>query len=363
MVPRPVSSDHVVRLVTSSPLEKESIMAKGKVLIHIGGPKTGTTAIQTALAENRHALHERGILYPGTGINQQVSLYPLNRIAGFQNFVSGDPSLWEQLVDEVNQWEGVVVLSSEVLISVPTDVVNEIVDTVGTSQIEILITGRSLHEIVVSQWQESIKAGDTISLREYANEIAQGPKNATDSSLIFWLVTDYVTPIQRWSQRLGIENIIVQCVDTTQPDATLRSFEQIAEIPSGLLGTSVQNTVNRSLTYAEAELIRSCNEILLQDSASSHDYSTLKPKFRRKILSIMPQENNGKIELPTSYYESIATFVNMEVQRIVDSGARIKGDISLLTRIPQIFSDSRDTDLKLDQELIKSVLRQILPNP
>lgn len=335
-------------------------MAKGKVLIHIGGPKTGTTAIQTAFAENRHALHERGILYPGTGINQQASLYPLNRIAGFENFVSGDRLGWEQLVDEVNQWEGIVVLSSEVLLSVPTDVVNEVVDTIGTSQIEILITGRSLHELVVSQWQESVKAGDTISLRKYGNEIARGPKNATDLSLIFWLVADYVTPIQRWSQRLGIENIIVQCVDTTQPEATLRSFEQIAEIPSGLLGTSVQNPVNQSLTYAEAELIRSCNQILLQDSVSNHHYSTLKPKFRRKVLSIMPHEDDAKIELPTSYYESIATFVNTEVQRIVNSGARIRGDISLLTRIPQTFSDSRDTDLKLDQDLIKSVLRQIL---
>ena len=338
-------------------------MAKSKVLIHIGGPKTGTTAIQTALAENRHALNGRGFLYPGTGKNQQASLFPLKRIAGFQNFISGDPSLWGQLVDEVNQWEGVVLLSSEVLISVPTDVVNEIVDTIGTSQIEILITGRSLHELVVSQWQEAIKAGDTISLREYANEIARGPKNATDSSLIFWLVADYVMPIQRWSQRLGIENIILQCVDIAKPDATLRSFEQIAEIPSGLLGTSPQNPVNQSLTYAESELIRSCNQILLQDTVSNHDFSTLKVKLKRKIISQMPHEDGAKIELPTSYYESIATFVKTEVQRIVNSGARIHGDISLLTRIPQTFSDSRETELKLDQELIKSVLRQILPNP
>ena len=338
-------------------------MAKSKVLIHIGGPKTGTTAIQTALAENRHALNGRGFLYPGTGKNQQASLFPLKRIAGFQNFVSGDRLGWEQLVDEVNRWKGVVLLSSEVLISVPTDVVNEIVDTIGTSQIEILITGRSLHELVVSQWQEAIKAGDTISLREYANEIARGPKNATDSSLIFWLVADYLTPIQRWSQRLGIENIILQCVDIAKPDATLRSFEQIAEIPSGLLGTSPQNPVNQSLTYAESELIRSCNQILLKGAASSHDHSTLGAKFRRKILSQLPLEDDAKIELPTSYYESIATFVNTEVQRIVNSGARIHGDISLLTRIPQTFSDSRETELKLDQELIKSVLRQILPNP
>lgn len=335
-------------------------MAKGKLLIHIGGPKTGTTAIQTALAENRHGLRECGYLYPGTEINQQLSLTPLNSIAGFQNVVSSDRLLWQQLVDEVNQWEGVVVLSSEALFSAPTDVIDEIVDTIGRLQIEILITGRSLHELVVSQWQESVKAGDTISLRKYADEVSRGPKNATDSSLIFWVIADLSTPIHRWSQRIGIENIIVQCVDTTQPDATLRSFEQIAEIPSGLLGTSPQNFVNRSLTYSEAEIIRSCNKILLPDSVNNHDYSLVRPDVRETILSKIPHGDDAKIELPTSYYESIATYVDTEVQRIVNSGARVKGGFSLLTRIPRTFSDSRNTDCKLDQDLIKLVLHQSL---
>lgn len=45
-------------------------MATEKLIIHIGGPKTGTTAIQTALAENRDVLRKNGILYSGAEINQ-----------------------------------------------------------------------------------------------------------------------------------------------------------------------------------------------------------------------------------------------------------------------------------------------------
>ena len=343
-------------------------MAKFRLLIHVGGPKTGTTSIQTALAENRHSLRECGFLYPGAfasvieerKINQQFLLYPLGRIPGFQNFVSSDRLLWQQLVDEVNQSAGVVILSSEALLSAPIDVLNEIADAFETLQIEILITARSIHELVISHWQELVKAGGTISLGQYTNEIARGPKNTTDASLNFWIIADYVTTIQRWSTRLDMKNIIVQCVDVTQPDTTLRNFEQIAEIPSGLLGLFSRNSDNRSLTYSEAEFIRSCNEMLLQGAVSNHLYSTIDSVVRKNILSQMPHCDDAPIELPTSFYESIATFVNTEVQLIVDSGARIKGDISLLARIPKTYSDSRNADVKFSQNSIEVILRNNL---
>lgn len=260
----------------------------------------------------------------------------------------------------MNQWEGVVVVSYEGLFSVPTDVINEILDTFSTSRIEILVTCRSLYELVISQWQESIKAGDTISLKTYADEVAQGPKNTTNSSLIFWITADLATPIKRWSQSVGIENVTVQCVDTSQPEVTLRIFEQINEIPSGLLGTGSQSSINQSMTYSEAELIRSCNEMLFEGSVSNHLYSIMTPDVRRKILSKIPHVDDSKIELPTSYYESIAAFVNSEVQLIVNSGARITGDVSLLTRIPQGFSDSRNSDINFDKDVIETILRQSL---
>ena len=335
-------------------------MGKLKLLIHIGGPKTGTTTIQTAVANNRHSLRECSFLYPGTEISQQTLLHPLRDIPGFQNAVLSDRLWWQQLVDEVNKFEGVVILSSELLLAAPIDVIYKIVDAFETSQIEILITARSLHELVVSQWQEMVKAGDTISLRQYTNEVARGPKNMSDASLNFWIIADYVTAIQRWSTRLDMKNIIVQCVDVTQPDTTLRNFEQIAEIPSGLLGSFSQNSDNRSLTYSEAEFIRSCNEILLQGVVSNHLYSTIHPRDMPKVLSHMPHCDDAPIELPTSFYESIATFVNTEVQLIVDSGVRIKGDISLLARIPKTYSDSRTTDVKFSQDSIELVLRNNL---
>lgn len=335
-------------------------MATGKLFIHIGGPKTATTAIQTALAENRDVLRRNGILYPGAEINQQIAMYPLSQIDGFENFASSDSKLWQQLVEEVKNFEGDVILSGEALFLVPSEIAAEIIGSFNKSDVEILITARTAYEIVISHWQESVKAGDTISLHQFADEVARGPKYATWKSLTFWAIAFCSGPIQSWGSIAGIENVIVQVVDTTNRDETLRVFEQIVGIPRGLLGISLSNPVNRSLTYTETELIRTCNEILLSGAASNHLYSTVDYELILQILLSKSYADDVSTELPKSYYESIAPFVNAEVECILDSGARIVGDHSLLTRMPQTTSDSRSSHVKVDLDLIRIVLMHYL---
>ena len=335
-------------------------MSLGKLFVHIGGPKTGTTAIQSALAEKRQTLRENGFLYPGIEINQQLAMYPLIRVPGYDHFVSKDPTLWNETIAEVNDWSGDVILSGEALFMAPAEVVAEILKSFKNTQIKILITARSGHEIVVSHWQESVKAGDSISLAQYADEVALGPEHATWKSFTYWAIAYCGSPIDTWASVAGIENVVVQSVDTTKNDETLRCFEEIVGVPSGLLGTSSRNPINRSLTLSETELIRSCNEILLGGSPSNHHYSTLEHGVILNILSKSPSVDDPKIQLPVRYYESIAPFVNAEVERILNSGARIVGDSSLLTRMPETVGDSRLSQIKVDLDVIRIVLEHYL---
>jgi len=333
-------------------------VAQRTLLVHIGGPKTGTTAIQTALAENRDALRRHGILYPGIEINQQLAIYPLIRIAGYENFVSVDPSLWQQMVIDINNWKGHVILSGEALFLSPTEVINEIVENFPSFNVKILITARSGYEIVISHWQESIKAGDTISLKQFTEEIALGPERATLKSLTYWAIAYCGVPIERWSSILGIENIGVQCVDVNQNDATFRDFERIAGIPPKLLGKSSWNPINRSLTYSETELIRTCNEILLNGEDSNHHYSTLEQDIILQILEKAPQVDDPRTRLPKSFYDSISEFVDHEIEQIVNSGVRITGDHRLLSRIPETTGDSRLTNVKVDLAAVSLILKR-----
>jgi hypothetical protein len=132
-------------------------------------------------------------------------------------------------------------------------------------------------------------------------------------------------------------------------------------MPGGVLGLLSRSVVNRSLSYSEAELVRSCNEILIGGASSNHHYSTLGPEVISEILLKKPYSDDAKIQLPTTYYESIAPFVNTEVERILNSGARIVGDSSLLTRMPQTVGDSRLSQVKVDLDSIRIVLEHYLP--
>ena len=338
------------------------MVSQGKVIIHVGGPKTGTTALQIALSENRKDLRSQGILYPGDKWHHANTLYPIRRLSGFKSFVDDDAEAWRNLCAEIKGWAGNVVISSEVLLVMPFEVIDEIISDFGRSQVEVLITARSTYELVVSQWQESIKAGDTISLSQFSEDLVSGPSNAKSSSYSFWQIANYAEPIQRWSAKVGIENVVVQCVDVTNGDATLRNFENIAEIQNGFLGESRPDVVNRSLSYSEAELLRMCNEILLDGRDSNHLYNTVEPNVINEIVLRSAPVEDPKIELPMSYYESIASFVNAEVERILNSGARIVGDSSLPTRIPQTVGDSRSSQVKVDLDVIRIVLEHYLKN-
>ena len=154
----------------------------------------------------------------------------------------------------------------------------------------------------------------------------------------------------------------MQCVDVTNGDAILRNFENIAEIQNGFLGESRPDVVNRSLSYSEAELLRMCNEILLDGKDSNHLYNTVEPSVINEIVLRSTPVDDPKIELPMSYYESIAPFVNVEVDQILNSGARIVGDSSLLTRMLETVGDSRSSHVKVDLDVIRVVLEHCLPS-
>ena len=56
-----------------------SMMTKLKIIIHAGMHKTGTTALQSILAEKRVELRGSGVLYPDCGAQHHGRLLNLRR--------------------------------------------------------------------------------------------------------------------------------------------------------------------------------------------------------------------------------------------------------------------------------------------
>ena len=100
-------------------------LVPGGMLLHIGVHKTGTTAIQAALANSRPILGQWKVRYPGRHqAHRRVAASAMGRSLGWRTDGREEPDgkLWGTFVKEAAAFDGVTVLSSEFLSASPTSV-------------------------------------------------------------------------------------------------------------------------------------------------------------------------------------------------------------------------------------------------
>ncbi|HNO15063.1 MAG TPA: hypothetical protein PKH30_02830, partial [Actinomycetota bacterium] len=136
----------------------------GEVLLHVGLHKTGTTALQVALADARPQLADHGVRYPGTGTFQhRAILAGADRKYGWQNNGAREVPRkhWDDLVAQ-SAFDGRTVVSSEFLDDVDEATARRMIDDLGGPQrVRVVVTLRAVGAILPSAWQQRLKAGYT----------------------------------------------------------------------------------------------------------------------------------------------------------------------------------------------------------
>ena len=235
----------------------------GGVLLHVGPPKTGTTALQTAQFAARRELADQGFRYPvrkdrGRLINQHgyagAALMGRQR----QGADSVEPiAVWETLVGKVQRRNDRALLSSELFAEFEPEHIARAIDDFGSEDLQVLITLRPLASLLASTWQQDLKGGRPQDFNEWLIERLEGSRDQ-----IFWFRHAHDELVERWVSQLGADRVAVLSVDPSHPDQLLRDFEQLTGINSGTLQPK---RGNRSLTRPEAELIREIYQLLDDD--------------------------------------------------------------------------------------------------
>jgi len=177
-----------------------------RFFLHIGAPKTGTTALQTFFSENRPALLRQGLLYPEACLraNGHHDLAFLLG-GGYPDWaIPQEKEIGQLLGDlgkEVSNHSGAILLSSEnfYLLTDPTELAGalESCRIVPHYQIVIVVYLRPQHEAHESWYNQTIKAqGFTHSLEECLNA--------------FHSLWDYDRMLDKWAEAFGAGNIIVR---------------------------------------------------------------------------------------------------------------------------------------------------------
>jgi hypothetical protein len=305
----------------------------GALLLHIGVFKTGTTALQETLRHSTASLREHDLLYQG----------PADwKFAPLRNLAKQQAPQWRDLVQTVARHRGRVMVSSENLCGCSDEEAADIYQQLaGDRPVHILLTVRSLAELLPSTWQQLLKRGLSQSYEDWLRRVIADEEAGTG---VFWRRNNFGLLVQRWGALAGPQNVTVVVSDKRQPNRLLRVTEELLDLPPETLHFSQTGKKNQSLSYADAELLRQVNAAVLP-GIGEEQYHRLVRLGMFPALHQVPQEKPAPIPLPEWAATPMQELGVQQSEALRASEARIIGDLAALSRQPRVVdTDSNASD-------------------
>jgi len=302
------------------------------VLLHPGAPKAATTAIQSCLAAIRQQLWDDGLVYPGTELNHIAASRAALGMPNIPHEAAKDARKWANLQRTVQRHEGRAIVSSELLAVCSDEKAATVVAALGGERVHVVLTLRSLASVLPSAWQESVKAGNREPFGRFVEEVlAKGGTAGRDVGGRFWTVHQQARFVRRWADVVGPEKVTVLPLDPTRPDAVFTAFESLIGLRPGTLDPRLATHANRSLTWAEAEAVRSFNTLVEMPGEFENVGEMLAPQ----VVSILvesrhPPADEPKATLSAAEVGRLAALAVPMVDDIRSAGVRVIGDLDTL---------------------------------
>lgn len=217
-----------------------------KIILHIGPHKTGSTFIQKTLFNCKQELLKRNLLYP----DAFSRLYGHHYLSAFLK--SKNTTEVEKNLNKLIEYSGSVILSCENLSKLSLDDLLYFKGLLNNIETEIIYCYRTPSQRLYSSWQESIKHGGVRGYFEYVHSHYLKPY-ASDE-----LFPGYV--LEKFSKVFGKQSIKIIHYDAKDLDL-FGEFQNILNINISYNNSDV---VNKSLSYAETEILRALNCLALQ---------------------------------------------------------------------------------------------------
>jgi hypothetical protein len=249
-----------------------------KIVLHIGSHKTGTTAIQKTLLENRESLKASGIFYPDIGFFYFGHHHMVEALR------SEDGDRFAAMAEEINALDGTVVISSENFSSCPADAVNTLARLLKAGSIEIIYYQRNVLELIYLWWLELVKHGNKdILLRFYADSLTRpGRQHLLNPKTI----------LDRWGDAFGEDAVKIFLYDGI-PDSISHFMKEVLGLEE-FESEPESRFINKSYDTASVELIRFFNAAdlgglaLVRENAEGKKFLERIRKLSAPYISILP---------------------------------------------------------------------------
>ena len=274
-------------------------MKKIKLFLHIGHGKTGTSAIQSALAIASEELAKRGIIYP-----IQPSLRDrASRLEITSGNWQPNPkiSLSDQLLEigKKNQNNSKIVLSSESLFWLIPDLIQRKSSWENFFDLHIILAVREVEEMLSSEYQQRVKRhGDSMPLEQFIRARHFISSHHVKAAEIIDLMS-----------RSSIANTIIN-YSAHKHDITQQVFKSIGAedlYPADNMDGAI---INRSLSKKELEILITINALYYSK------FPLISTRISDALIKNQPQLKAQKCRLNQQQLEKVYDKNNIYLKTI-----------------------------------------------
>ena len=171
--------------------------------LHIGSPKTGTSALQYFLLQNRSVLNRKGFDYPSHTLDPNgVSS---GNAKEFVHCIQDNNAIPESMTKKMLHTEhSSVILSSEYFFQIENQDILKIKDLLGEASAKIIVYLRCQDSMMIAAFNQGVKR------HGFKEDIYQYFETYKDKPYFYQLV------IEQWGKVFGKENIIVRPYEKQQ---------------------------------------------------------------------------------------------------------------------------------------------------
>jgi hypothetical protein len=232
----------------------------GKVFVHVGPPKTGSTYLQQVIDLNAAVFAERGICVPDRGARSHV-MAALDVLGKWSAEQAGARGRWKGLVDELAAWSGpAAVVTCELLADANTRTVDRVVSSLEPAEVHVVYMARDLSRLVPGMWQTLMRNTIDVPWGTYLASVRGDARAPRRFGRRFWRQMDPRFALARWERRVPREHIHVVTVPPSGGEASLlwSRFCEVIGMDPEECSLDVRRS-NESLGSAEADLLRRIN--------------------------------------------------------------------------------------------------------
>ncbi len=310
------------------------LVPAGTRVLHIGPPKTGTTALQGAFWAARDTLPAQGVRYPGTS---RHTVRPMFAVTGRKPPGASVPPRigeWKAFVADINRDpQARIMISSEGFSYASDAAIRRVVNDLDRERLHVVVTLRPLGRMLASEWQQKAQGGLRLPFDDWLDILFNHPDDRVARG--FWHRQRHDRLIERWGSAVGMDRLSAVVVDERDHDRLFRVFEALLGLRSGTLVPD-GSLANRSLTREEIAAMQALAARFEAEGLTSAAFERaarthLAPYLKRRT----PDPGEARIETPQWALDRAGEVARDVVAGIAASGARVIGDLEILTVVPR----------------------------